>query len=89
MAIVGIDEEMRSESQSSLICMVVCEDATGKKQVLGKSPVLKFGKLEQWNFNLSLPDDCQKIHLLVDDAGDGIASDHADWVNAGFLGDGK
>jgi len=85
VAITGIDEEVRQENQSSLICEVVSEDASGECITLAKSPVLRFGKMEQWYFDLKLPDSCRKLHLVVDDAGDGIASDHADWVNAGFL----
>ena len=85
VAVAGLDEEMRAENQSSLICRVVAEDTAGERQVVGKSPVLQFGKVEQWYFNVELPTDCKRIHLVVDDAGNGIASDHADWVNAGFL----
>lgn len=84
VAIVGIDEAKRSNSRSSLVCKVV--SAYGPQlQPLASSPVLKFGQIERWHFDLALPDDCQQIILIVDDAGDGINSDHADWVEAGFV----
>lgn len=32
----------------------------------------------------------KELHLVVTDADDGIAADHADWVDAGFIiGEGK
>jgi hypothetical protein len=51
--------------------------------------VLAFGKCEHWHFDVALPTDCQRICLLIDDAGDGINSDHADWVDAGFMTSGR
>ena len=27
----------------------------------------------------------KEVHLVVMDGGNGVASDHADWVNAGFV----
>jgi hypothetical protein len=39
----------------------------------------------EWN---AAPDTDQRLrdlHLVVEDGGDGIAADHADWVNAGFV----
>ena len=83
-ATVGIDDSQRSDPRASLVCLVVAEDAAGKKKELGKSPVLRSGKQEQHYFDLPLPADCVKLHLVVGDAGDGIHCDHADWVNSGF-----
>jgi len=46
--------------------------------------VLRSGKQVEHHFDVPLPAGCAKLQLVVDDAGDGIACDHADWVNAGF-----
>jgi hypothetical protein len=87
VAVVGIDEAQRPQHQSSLVCEVAAEDAGGKRTTLAKSPTLRFDGVERWHFNVSLPPECTKVHLLVHDAGDGDKSDHADWVNAGFRAD--
>jgi len=84
VAVVGIDEGEREDDQSSLVCEVVAERG-GRKTCLGRTPVLRFGRVERWHFDLAIPDDCRRIHLVVGDGGDNIHSDHADWVNAGFL----
>ena len=86
VATVGLDDAQRSDPRASILCQVIVEDAAGKKQVLAKSPTLKSGKQVQHNFDVALPAGCVKIHLVVNDAGDGIHCDHANWVNAGFLG---
>jgi hypothetical protein len=84
VAIVGLDDSQRTDPRASIVAKVVAEDAAGKQAVLGKTPVLSSGKVEQWHFDLPLPAGTAKVHLIVEDAGDGIACDHADWVNAGF-----
>lgn len=84
VAIVGIDDSQRKDPRASICCSMVAEDASGKMIELGKTPVMRSGKIEQFNFDLSLPADCAKVRLVVTDAGDGIACDHADWANAGF-----
>lgn len=85
VAVVGLDDSQRKDPRASIRCSVVAEDAAGKQTELGKTPDMRTGKLEQWHFNLPLPADCVKLHLRVSDLGDGIACDHADWVNAGFI----
>ena len=57
----------------------------GRRTTLARSPVLKFGRIERWHFDVALPADCRRVHLIVSDADGSIHSDHADWVNAGFL----
>jgi len=84
VATVGLDDSQRSDPRASIVCHVVAEDAAGKKQTLAKSPVLRSGKRVEHHFDVPLPAGCAKLHLVVDDAGDGIACDHTDWVNAGF-----
>ena len=83
-AIAGIDDSQRSDPRASIVCEVIAEDAASKKQTLAKSPVLQSGKQMQHSFDVSLPAGTAKLHLVVDDAGDGANCDHADWVNAGF-----
>ncbi len=80
VAVIGIDEARRSERQSSLICKVLADD-----KVLAQTPVMKFGGVERWHFDVELPVSAKHVVLVVEDAGDGNKSDHADWVNAGFL----
>ena len=84
VATVGLDDAKRVDPRASIVCKVIAEDKTGKKHTLAKTPVLGAGKLKQQNIDVRLPADCAKLHLVVDDAGDGIHCDHANWVNAGF-----
>lgn len=61
------------------------ESASGVKTVLTASPVMRFGSIERFPINVTLPGDCAKVDLVVENAGDGIACDHANWCDAGFL----
>ena len=81
---MGIDDSQRSDPRASIVCHVIAEDAAGKQQTLAKSPTLQSGKQQQHYFDVPLPAGCAKLHLVVDDAGDGTNCDHANWVNAGF-----
>lgn len=51
--------------------------------IAGASPVVHKGKV--WNFDIKIPAGAKRIRLLVNDGGDGRGSDHADWVNVGFI----
>jgi len=84
VAVAGLDESRREDPRTSVVCQVVGE-SRGRKTVLARSPILKFGRIERWHFDVALPADCQRLHLIVNDADGSIHSDHADWVNAGFL----
>jgi len=53
--------------------------------LLGQSPVLSSNTIRGWSFNLVLNTRHKELRLVVTDADDGIAADHADWVNAGFV----
>jgi hypothetical protein len=58
----------------------------GEKPVLlAQSPVLTAKGLGSWNFNVELNARFKEVRLVVTDAGNEIASDHADWVNAEFI----
>ena len=48
-----------------------------------KSPPLKFGQLA--HAYAAVPAGATQVELLVDDGGNGIANDAADWVGAGFV----
>lgn len=80
VAVVGIDESKRGENQSSLICQVLVDD-----KLLAQTPVMKFGSVERWHFDVVLPVSAKRVVIVVDDAGDDNKSDHADWINAGFI----
>ena len=84
VAIVGIDESQRPQSQSSIIFSVAAEAADGRR-VLASSPVLRFGQRERWHFDVELPKDAERVVLLSESAGDGNKSDHGDWCDAGFI----
>jgi len=78
VATVGLDDSQRSDPRASIICHVIAEDAAGKRRTLAESPTLKSRGAEEHHFNVQLPGDCAKLHLVVEDAGDGINCDHAD-----------
>ena len=79
-----MEESRREDPRTSVVCEVVAETA-GQRTVLARSPVLKFGRIERWHFDVALPDGCQRVHLIVGDADGSNHSDHVDWVNAGFV----
>jgi hypothetical protein len=85
VAVAGLDEGIRENNRSSVVMKVLSESGRGAElRTLASSPLLIFGKCEQWHFDVELPADCRKVHLTVEDGGDGVNSDHADWVDAGF-----
>lgn len=87
VALVGLDDEQKHDPRASVVFEVHGDvKEMGESPVLlGKSPVLCDKTLRTWCFDLALSDRYREIRLVVTDAGDGIACDHADWVNAGFL----
>jgi hypothetical protein len=50
---------------------------------VGASPVVRKGKV--WNFDIKIPAGAKQMRLIVNDGGDSKGSDHADWVNCGFI----
>jgi hypothetical protein len=85
VAHIGLNEAMRADGRTTLVCKVLAIAADGKESVLASSPVMRFNGLESFPVDLALPSDCAKIRLVVEDAGDGIACDHANWGDAGFI----
>jgi len=87
VASVGIDDEKRDDDRSSILFKVMSD--TGRKSttppLLARSPVLHNSGIRLWHFDVPLDERPRDLHLIVDDAGDGKAADHADWLNAGFL----
>ena len=79
VAVAGLDEEKRDDERPSVIFEVYAD-----KKLLAASPVLKWTGVSHWHFDLKLPEKTKIVRLVVNDAGDGVAADHADWVNAGF-----
>ncbi len=87
VAVVGIDDSQKTDPRSSVVFLVFGDvKEMGEKPVLiAKSPVLSDMSLRTWAFNLELNTRFKELHLVVTDAGDGNAADHADWVDAGFI----
>jgi hypothetical protein len=84
---VGIDDAARKDERSSVVFEVYGDvlEMGEKPVLLGQSPVLTSKGLGTWNFNVELNARFKEVHLVVMDGGNGVASDHADWVNAGFV----
>ena len=92
VAVVGIDDSQKNDPRSSVVFQVFGDvKEMGEKPVLiAESPVLSDKTLRNWAFNLELNTRFKELRLVVTDAGNGNAADHADWVDAGFIiGTGK
>ena len=87
VATVGLDDEVSSDPRGSMKFEVYGDvKEMGEKPVLlGKSPLLSNNTLRSWAFDLPLNSRFKELRLVVTDGGDGIACDHADWVDAGFV----
>jgi hypothetical protein len=87
VAVVGLDDGKKDDERSS-VCFEVYGDVKEmgeEPELLAKSPVLASGKTRSWAFNVELTERHKELRLVVIDAGDGIAADHADWVDTGFV----
>ena len=87
VAMVGLDDEKQDDPRSSVTFEVYgdVKEMGEAPTLLAKSPVLSSKTIRHWAFDLDLNSRCKELRLVVTDAGDGIAADHADWVDAGFL----
>ena len=87
VAIAGLDDEKKSDPRASVTFQVHGDvKEMGEAPVLlAESPILSAETLRSWAFNVELNSRFKELRLVITDGGDGIASDHADWVNAGFL----
>ena len=84
---VGIDDAARKNDDPSIVFEVYGDvNEMGEKPVLlAQSPVLTTKELSSWNFNVELNTRFKEVRLVVKDGGNGVKSDHADWVNPGFV----
>jgi hypothetical protein len=87
VALVGIDDSQKQDPRSSVVFQIYgnVREMGEKPALIAESPVLSDKTLRTWAFNLDLNTRFKELHLFVTDAGDGIAADHADWVDAGFI----
>ena len=86
VAIVGLDDEKRDDPRASVVFEVYgdVQQMGEKPELLAKSPILCGETLRSWAFDVPLNSRFKSLRLIVTDAGDGMACDHADWVEAGF-----
>lgn len=87
VGVVGLDDAQRKDERSSVVFEVYGDvlEMGEKPVLLGQSPVISAASIRSWCFDVELNSRYKELHLVVTDAGDGIAADHADWVNAGFV----
>jgi hypothetical protein len=87
VSIVGLDDEVLNAPIASVTFEVYGDvKEMGEKPVLlGQSPVLSANTLRSWSFNIELNSRFKELRLVVTDADDGNNSDHADWVDFGFI----
>ncbi len=87
VAVVGIDDSQKNDPRSSVVFEVYgnVKEMGEKPAMIARSPVLSNATLRNWAFDLELNTRFKELHLVVTDAGDGIAADHANWVDAGFI----
>jgi hypothetical protein len=91
VAVVGVDDAMRDYPQASVVFRVYVDAREGDQAaqaiagetLLTQTDVMRSG--DMGFIDVAIPDNARTIRLEVDDAGDGIDCDHADWANAGFL----
>ncbi len=87
VAIAGLDDLHAQDNRRSVVIRIwtdVCE--MGEPAVLvAESPILSNATERAWHFDIPLDERVRQIRLEVNDAEDGIACDHVDWVNTGFL----
>ncbi|MEI7733569.1 MAG: NPCBM/NEW2 domain-containing protein [Verrucomicrobiota bacterium] len=86
VAVAGLDDDKKTDPRPSVRFKIYGDvKEMGEPPVLlAESPLLKWDAEHYWHFNVELSDRHKEIRLLVEDGGDGIAADHADWANAGF-----
>jgi hypothetical protein len=87
VAVAGLDDEKLDDPRSSVAFEIYGDvKEMGEPPVLlARSPVLSSRTIRFWAFDLELNLRFKELRLVVTDAGDGMAADHADWVSAGFL----
>jgi hypothetical protein len=81
VAIAGLDDEIKSSTEASVVFECYIDD-----KLVQRSPVLKTGTLNFWYFDVPLPAGAGKIRLEVGTGDGSNKADHADWLDAGFIG---
>ena len=87
VSFVGLDDATKDDPRASVVFEVYGDvKEMGEKPVLlAQSPVLSSKTIRFWAFDVALDSRVKELRLVVTDAGDGNAGDHADWANAGFI----
>ncbi len=87
VAVCGLDDFHKTDDRRSVILRIYTDvKEMGEPRVLAaESPVLCCDTLAVWHFDVPLSDREKELYIEIDDAGDGIACDHVDFVRAGFL----
>jgi hypothetical protein len=85
VAVAGLDDEEKPDKGGSVIFGVRITKEDGTTDEAARSPALAWDGLTHWHFDIPIPSAAKRIDLVVEDAGDGIRCDHADWANAGFV----
>ena len=87
VAVVGLDDEKLDDPRSSVTFELSGDvKEMGEPPVLlAKTPVLSSKTVRAWAFDAALDARFKEIRLVITDAGDGNACDHADIVAAGFM----
>lgn len=86
VATAGLDDAKRDDPRSSVVCKVKgdVKEMGEPAVVLAVSPLLK-GENRMWHVDVELDPRFRELQLVVEDGGDGIAADHVNWVNPGFI----
>ena len=86
VAVVGLDDEEKSDDRASIVMKVFADvkEMGEPPALLAETPVLGNETLRSWCVDVPLSDRVKELRLVVEDADDGIACDHADWAEAGF-----
>lgn len=81
VCMVGLDDQVAryNDVRGSIVVKVFADD-----KLLVRTPVLRGGGALA-NVNTVLPAGAKALRLVVEDAGDGVDFDDADFVNAGFV----
>lgn len=87
VAVTGIDDAKKDRGETSVKFVVIGDVLEmGEPPVtLAESPILTNYTLNKWHFNIPIDERLKVIRLVVQDAGNGINSDHANWCDAGFI----
>lgn len=83
VCVAGLDDQVAryNDVRGSIVVKTYVDE-----KLLAETPVLRGGGAS-CNIDVEIPGGAKTLRLVVDDAGDGVAFDDADFVNAGFIFD--